>query len=100
LVSFAVARRGGASSSDYWDLPTVVELAWTGEDWPTANRVLPKAIFAATHSFKTATTIGNLRLLKQAHEREGSQVTELDGILNELLARDIELRGEEKLNPA
>jgi tetratricopeptide (TPR) repeat protein len=100
LVSFAVARHGGASSSDYWDLATVVELACIGEDWATANRVLPKAIVAVTHSFKTATTIGNLRLLKQAREREGRQVTELDGILKELSARDIELRGEEKLSPA
>ncbi len=96
LVNFAVARRGGASSSDYWDLATVLELACIGEDWATASRVIPKAILAATHSFKTATTIGNLRLLKQARERAGREVTELDGVLNELSARDIELRGEEK----
>ena len=96
LVSFAVARRGAASSSDYWDVATVVELACIAEDWATANRVLPKAILTATDSFKTATTIGNLRLLKQARERAGREVTELDGILNELSARDIELRGEEK----
>ena len=100
LVSFAVARHGGASSSDYWDLATVLELACVGEDWATANRILPKAILAATDSFKTATTIGNLRLLKQAREREARDLTELDGILNELSVRDIELRGEEKLNPA
>jgi hypothetical protein len=96
LVSFAVARRGAASSSDYWDVATVVELACIAEDWAMANRVLPKAILTATDSFKTATTIGNLRLLKQARERAGREVTELDGILNELSARDIELRGEEK----
>jgi tetratricopeptide (TPR) repeat protein len=96
LVNFAVARRGGATSTDYWDLATVLELACIGEDWGTASRVLPKAILAATHSFKTATTIGNLRLLKQARERAGREVTELDGILNELSARDLELRGEEK----
>jgi tetratricopeptide (TPR) repeat protein len=99
LVSFAVARRGGASSSDYWDLATVLELACIGEDWATATRVLPKAILAATASFETATTLGNLRLLKQARERAGREVTELDGILNELSARDIELRGEEKTQP-
>ena len=96
LVSFAVARRGGASSSDYWDLATVLELACIGEDWTTAARVLPKAILAATDSFKTATTIGNLRLLKQARERTARDITELDGVLNELLARDVELRGAEK----
>jgi tetratricopeptide (TPR) repeat protein len=95
LVSFAVARRGGASSSDYWDLATVLELACIGEDWTTAGRVLPKAIMVATDSFKTATTIANLRLLKQARERTGRDVTELDGVLNEFSARDIELRGEE-----
>jgi hypothetical protein len=99
LVSFAVARRGGASSSDYWDLATVLELACIGEDWATANRALPKAILAATDSFKTATTRDNLRLLKQARERGGRELTELDGILNELSARDMELRGGEETQP-
>jgi len=99
LVSFAVERRGGASSGDYWDLATDLELACIGEDWATANRILPKAILAATDSFKTATTLGNLRLLKQARERRGREVAELDAILDELSARDIEFRGEEKTQP-
>jgi len=99
LVSFAVERRGGASSADYWDLATDLELACIGEDWATANRILPKAILAATDSFKTATTLGNLRLLKQARERRGREVAELDAILDELSARDIEFRGEEKTQP-
>lgn len=47
-------------------------------------------------SFKTATTLGSLRLLKQARERVVRKITELDDILNELSARDIELRGEKK----
>jgi hypothetical protein len=41
-----------------------------------------------------------LLLLKQACEGAGREVTELDRILNELLARDIELRGEEKTQSA
>jgi len=96
LVNFAVERRGGASSGDYWDLATALELACIGEDWVTANRILPKVILAATNSFRTATTLGNLRLLKRAYERTGREVAELDGILNEFLVRDTELRGEEK----
>jgi len=99
LVSFAVERRGGASSSNYWDLATVLELACIGDDWATANRVLPKVILAAINSFETATTLGNLRLLKRARERTAREVAKLDGILNELLVRDIELRGEEKTQP-
>ena len=99
LVSFAVERRGGASSGNYWDLATDLELACIGEDWATANRILPKVILAATNSFETATTLGNLRLLKKARERTGREVAKLDGILDELSARDIELRGEEKTQP-
>ncbi|HEU5239696.1 MAG TPA: TRAFs-binding domain-containing protein [Pyrinomonadaceae bacterium] len=96
LVNFAVERRGGARSTDYWDLATALELACIGQDWASANRILPKAILAATNSFKTAATLGNLRLLKQARQRTGRQVAELDGILTELSVRDTELRGEEK----
>ena len=96
LVHFAAERRGGASSSDYWVLATVLELAGIREDWATAGRVLPKVILTAKASFQTASSIGNLRLLKQARERTGRAGTELDGILNELSARDAELRGEEK----
>jgi tetratricopeptide (TPR) repeat protein len=99
LVNFAVERRSGASSTDYWDLATALELACIGEDWATANGILPKAILAATISFKTATTLGNLRLLKQARERTGREVAKLNGILDELSARDTELRGEEKTQP-
>ena len=96
LVNFAAARRGGASSSDYWDLATVLELACIGGDWLITDHVLPKVVLAAKASFKTATTLANLQLLKQARERLGQAVPELDGILKELSARDIELRGEEK----
>jgi tetratricopeptide (TPR) repeat protein len=96
LVNFAVERRGGASSANYWDLATVLELACIGDDWATANRVLPKVILAATNSFETATTLGNLRLLKEALERRAREVAKLDVILDELSVRDIELRGEER----
>jgi hypothetical protein len=40
-----------------------------------------------------------LGLLKKARERAGREVAELDGILDELSARDIEFRGEEKTQP-
>ena len=38
-------------------------------------------------------TLDDLRLLKQARERAGREITELDSILKKLSARDIELRG-------
>jgi tetratricopeptide (TPR) repeat protein len=64
LVSFAVARRGGPNSSDYWDIATALELACIGEDWPLAIRILPRALMATTNSFSPQTTLGNLQLLK------------------------------------
>ena len=98
LVSFAVARRGGASSSDYWDIATALELACIGGDWALATQVLPRAVLAATDSFKTQTTLGNLQLLKEARERAGQSIPELDAVLTELSARTSELRGEEQAN--
>src|SRR5438045_6969385 len=59
LVSFAVARRGGASWSECWELDTVLEPDCVAEDWATANRVIPKAVLAAMDSFQTATTLDN-----------------------------------------
>ena len=93
-MSFAAARRGGANSSDYWDIATALELACIGEDWPLAIRILPRALMATTNSFETQTTLGNLQLLKEARERSGQSTPELDAILTELSARISELRGE------
>jgi hypothetical protein len=95
LVSFAVARRGGASSKDYWDLATVLELACVGGDWTLATQVLPRALLAATDPFKTGTTFDNLQLLKRAREQAAQAVPNLDAILAELSARTHELRGEQ-----
>jgi len=84
LVAFAVARRGGATSSDYWDLATVLELACIGNDWTTAGRVLPRVIAAARESWMPKTTLANLELLKQARARQGHAPPPLDEIIAEL----------------
>lgn len=96
LVSFAVARRGGASSNDYWDLATVLELACIGNEWSVAASVLPKVLAAANESWKPETTLGNLILLKQARSRQGMSVPELDEIMEHVRQRVEELKGEEK----
>lgn len=95
LVSFAAARRGGPSSSDYWEIATTLELACIGGDWPLGVRILPRVLSATTNSFNTQTTLDNLQLLKEARQRAGQSIPELDAILRELSARTSELRGEE-----
>src|SRR5262249_55119381 len=84
LVAFAVARPGGATSGDYWDLATVLELACIGNDWTTAGRVLPRVIAAARESWMPKTTLTNLELLKQARMRQGQAPPPLDEVIAEL----------------
>jgi hypothetical protein len=93
LVSFAVARRGGASSSDYWDLATVLELACIGGDWAAAGHVLPRVVAAARESWMPGTTLGNLTMLRAARAGQGIDLPELDEIIAELERRRRDLGG-------
>ena len=95
LVSFAVARRGGASSSDYWDLATIFELGAIGNDWVMVMRVLPKMLAAGKASWVIKTTWDNLLLLKSARGRAGQSTAELEEVLQHMEERYNELRGEE-----
>lgn len=95
LVSFAVMRRGGASSSDYWDLATVLELSATGNEWGMVTRVLPRALAAAKASWMTKTTWDNLLLLQAARERMNQRPPELAEVLHHLEERYNDLRGQE-----
>jgi hypothetical protein len=95
LVSFAVARRGGAGSGDYWDLATVLELSAIGNEWKLVNRILPKTLAAGKASWMIETTRDNLLLLKSARDRAGQKTSELDESIRHLGERYDELRGEE-----
>lgn len=66
LVAFAVARRGGLTSTDYWDLATVLELALIGRDDAMARRALPRVLAAATAAgagWMPQTTADNLEMV-------------------------------------
>jgi tetratricopeptide (TPR) repeat protein len=103
LVSFALARRGGASSSDYWDVATVVELACLGASWSMAAQVLPKALVKGTKAWMVRTTRDNLVMLRKALAKTGRSVTEIDEIIDYFEARVHELDRNEQVanaNPA
>lgn len=95
LVSFAVARRGGVSSSDYWDLATMLELSAIGNDWTMVGRVLPRTLAAAKASWMIKTTWDNLLLLAAARQRAGQQSPNLAETIRHLEDRYNELRGAE-----
>ncbi len=96
LVSFAVARRGGAASSDYWDLATMLELACIGNDWKMAKSVLPKTLAAAKESWMPATTLNNLNLIKQTRQRQDQGIEEMNEIITYLSTHADKMKGEEK----
>ncbi|MGD2098365.1 MAG: TRAFs-binding domain-containing protein [Desulfobacterales bacterium] len=94
LVAFAVARRGGASSSDYWDLATVLELAVIDRDEKMAMSVLPKLLVSAEASWMVKTTADNLDLIKDLR-KEKEDINALNELIAELRNREKELKGDD-----
>lgn len=94
LVSFAVARKGGASSSDYWDTATILELALIGRDEKVALSVLPRVLVNAEASWMAKTTADNLEMLKDLRA-EKEDTSGLEEVINELRERENELKGDE-----
>lgn len=90
-VSFAVARRGGASSTDYWDLATVLEISVLRADWSMAARTLPKVLLQAGAAWNLQTTLDNLLMIREAYAARAASTAELDSLLDALRARISEL---------
>jgi MAP3K TRAFs-binding domain len=89
LVSFAVARKGGATSSDYWDTATVLELALIGRDETVAFSVLPRVLANADALWMVKTTADNLEMLKDLRVKK-EDTSSLEEIINELREREKE----------
>ena len=91
LVSFAVARKGGASSSDYWDTATVLELAMIGRDEKVALSVLPRVLVNAEASWMIKTTADYLEMLKDLRT-EKEDTGGLEEVISELREREKEIK--------
>ncbi len=70
IVAFAVSRRGGLASNDYWDLATVLELATVRLDEATASRAAVKATQTGAKDWMYDTTLGNLALIADRYGDE------------------------------
>jgi tetratricopeptide (TPR) repeat protein len=71
VVRFAVARRGGLASPDYWDRATVLELAAIAGDEPTARRAQGSLLSESHPNWMLETTAANLRILLEPLRRSG-----------------------------
>jgi hypothetical protein len=84
LVSFAVERKGGLDSSDYWVRATYLELAAVRRDWKAVAKALPRVLMAANASWMIESTLKNLRLLQAARKRSGEDAPQLNQVIPEL----------------
>lgn len=95
LVSFAVARRGGISSDNFWDLATVLELACINNDWNLTKKILPKVLMTANESWMPKTTMDNLILLRDRLSKQQTIHSNINEIIKELRSRVVELEESE-----
>ena len=80
-VSFAVARRGGINSRDYWDVATVLEAATLGEDWTHAQRAAEKLSIIKAPKWNFESTLNNLRLIRDTRAARSITTAELEKIV-------------------
>ena len=81
VVQYAVDRRIGTGTPDYWDHATRLELAVLAADKDQAARALADALAAIREVWEPESTARNLRLIREARERRGT---------SEAWAREIE----------
>ena len=74
VVAFAVACRRGLSSSDYWDVATVLEVAAFNLDRPTATAAVRRLQYLGGPAWRFTTTAQNLDRLVRAHQERGELV--------------------------
>lgn len=81
LVTFAAARKGGATSNDYWTVATVLELSAIAGDFDISFKCLDRALALANNeTWMLETTAANLRLILQRTKNAEDQLA-----LNEII---------------
>jgi len=83
-VSFAVARRGGINSRDYWDIATVLEVAVLTEDWHIAHRAVGRLLVHHGPLWTIETTVRNLETLKGVRGARGLPTRDVEDIIRTL----------------
>ena len=96
LVKFAIGRRGGLASKDYWDLATVLEFAVLGRDWVLARKAADKLILAGTAPWNFETTNKNLKFILERFIDIKENVDVLEIIMYDIDKKKLDLERNEK----
>lgn len=75
VVTYAVKRRIAGGNPDYWDYATLLELAVLSKNREDASAALANALAHVREPWETETTARNLRLIREARERRGDDVS-------------------------
>ncbi len=87
LVQYAVAREGGDTSTDYWNLATQIELAAIGNQAQTAHNLLPRLFDSAKAGWELDSTASNLERLAAQRKDEGKDASVLNFVAEKFRAR-------------
>lgn len=71
IVQYAVMREGGATSKDYWNLATQVELGAIGDQPKTVHDLMPRLFDSAKAGWELASTADNLAELAEKKTEDG-----------------------------
>jgi hypothetical protein len=71
LVKFAVGRRGGLASNDYWDVATVLEMSVLVRDWEMATSATNRLLLKGKSTWNFETTNKNLKILQERFKELG-----------------------------
>ncbi len=84
VVTYAVERKIASGKPDYWDYATILELAVLAKDEEKAAKAFSDALAAIREVWEPETTARNLRLIREARERRGENITWVREIEKEL----------------
>jgi hypothetical protein len=70
VVQYSVERKITKGKPDYWDYATMLELSVLGRDEDKALDFLSKACACIRENWEPETTARNLRLIREARERQ------------------------------
>jgi tetratricopeptide (TPR) repeat protein len=71
VVRYAVERKVGHTTPDYWDYATLLELAVLANDEEEAATWLSRALAEVRESWEPKSTADNLRLIRESRTRRG-----------------------------
>jgi hypothetical protein len=86
VVRYSVERRLAGSKADYWDWATLLELAVLAKDEEAAGDALGQVQALIREPWQPKTTVGNLRMIREARERRGENLPWAQALEAELMA--------------